>query len=165
MFSLYQVAFAPAWKPYRIGVLFTDKNGDFGTISVTKRSCAAPIPINGESDIGEVSILYQIPFRVGIRHTGFVQILIQNSRLHLDFSTKNMSLSNSWSTETLKKRRKKAFSMTCRRDWIRFDKHEKKFHLWSTCCSFQKKEDFYHFFKTLPLFSSIFHVWKIAGQI
>ena len=44
MFSLYQVAFAPAPKPYRIGLLFTGKNGDFGAISVTRRSRA------GESD-------------------------------------------------------------------------------------------------------------------
>ena len=33
MFSLYLVAFAPAPKPYRIGLLFTHKNGDFGAIS------------------------------------------------------------------------------------------------------------------------------------
>ena len=133
---------------------------DFSNEAKLRR--AASILINGESDIGEVSILYQIPFRVGIRHTGFVQILIQNSRLHPDVFAKNMSLSNRWSTENLKKRRKKAFSMTCRRDWIRFDKHEK---LVKDMLYLSKKEDFYHFFKTFPLFSSIFHVWKIAGQI
>ena len=33
----------PAQKPYRIAILFTRKNGDFGAISVTERSCAAPI--------------------------------------------------------------------------------------------------------------------------
>ena len=41
-FILYQTAFAPARKPYRIELLFTDKNGDFGAISVTEQSCAAP---------------------------------------------------------------------------------------------------------------------------
>ena len=33
----------PARKPYRIGLLFTHKNGDFGTISVLERSPAWPI--------------------------------------------------------------------------------------------------------------------------
>ena len=43
MFTLYRIAFAPARKPYRIRLLFTHENGDFGAISVTERSCAAPI--------------------------------------------------------------------------------------------------------------------------
>ena len=30
-------------KPYRIGLLFTHKNSDWGAISVTERSCATPI--------------------------------------------------------------------------------------------------------------------------
>ena len=30
MFALYQIAFAPIRKPYRIGLLFTHENGDFG---------------------------------------------------------------------------------------------------------------------------------------
>ena len=37
------VAFASARNPYLIGLLFTHKNGDFGAISVTERSCAALI--------------------------------------------------------------------------------------------------------------------------
>ena len=37
------MAFAPAQKPYRIGLLFTHMNGDFGAISATAGSCAAPI--------------------------------------------------------------------------------------------------------------------------
>ena len=41
----YQIAFAPAQKPYRIGFLFTYtctfcKNSDFGAISVMEQSCA-----------------------------------------------------------------------------------------------------------------------------
>ena len=32
-----------AMKSYRIGLLFTLKNGDFSAISGTKRSCAPPI--------------------------------------------------------------------------------------------------------------------------
>ena len=43
MFTLYPIAFASALKPYRIGLLFTHKNSDFGCISVTERSCAALI--------------------------------------------------------------------------------------------------------------------------
>ena len=43
MFALHRIALAPARKPLRIGFLFTHKNGDFGAISVTERSCHAPI--------------------------------------------------------------------------------------------------------------------------
>ena len=43
MLTLCRVAFAPARKLYRIVLLFTRKNGDFGAISVTERSCAASI--------------------------------------------------------------------------------------------------------------------------
>ena len=53
MFTLYQVAFALAknW-PYRIGLMFTHKNGDFGAISVAGRSYEAPIS-KVESDISD----------------------------------------------------------------------------------------------------------------
>ena len=37
------IAYAPGRKPYRIGLLFTHKNRDFGEISVSERICAAPI--------------------------------------------------------------------------------------------------------------------------
>ena len=40
--ELVRIVLAPARKPYRIGLLFTHRNGDFSAISVTKRSCAAP---------------------------------------------------------------------------------------------------------------------------
>ena len=43
MFILYQVALAPGRKPHLVGLLFTHGKGDFGAISVTKRSCASPI--------------------------------------------------------------------------------------------------------------------------
>ena len=42
MFTLVQIAFAPTRKLYRTGPRFTHKSGDFGAISVTERSCAAP---------------------------------------------------------------------------------------------------------------------------
>ena len=43
-FTSYRIAFAPARKPYRIGLLYTRNNyDDFGAKSVTKRTCAAPI--------------------------------------------------------------------------------------------------------------------------
>ena len=35
---LNRIAFAPARKPYRIGLLFTQMNGDFSAVSVTARS-------------------------------------------------------------------------------------------------------------------------------
>ena len=43
LFTRYRIAFAHARKSYRIGLLFTHKNRDFGAISVTERSYAAPI--------------------------------------------------------------------------------------------------------------------------
>ena len=36
-------SFSAGTKPYRIWLLFTHKNGDFGAISVTDGSCATPI--------------------------------------------------------------------------------------------------------------------------
>ena len=58
MFTLYRVAFALAknW-PYRIGLVFTHKNGDFGAISVARRSYEAPIS-KVESDISDRSSYY-----------------------------------------------------------------------------------------------------------
>ena len=41
LFTLY--SFCTAKKSYRIGILLTHKNGCGGAISVTGRSCAAPI--------------------------------------------------------------------------------------------------------------------------
>ena len=49
---LTMLTFAPRRKSYRIGPLFTHNNGDFGAISVTERSCAAPI-FKVESHISE----------------------------------------------------------------------------------------------------------------
>ena len=43
MFALYRIVFALTRK----GFLFTHKNGDFGAISVTEQSCAAPISGGG----------------------------------------------------------------------------------------------------------------------
>ena len=43
MFTLYRIAFAPARKPYQILLLFTQKNGDLGVVSVMERSCSGPI--------------------------------------------------------------------------------------------------------------------------
>ena len=37
LITLYRIAFAPALKPYRMGLLFTRKKGDFGAIFETKR--------------------------------------------------------------------------------------------------------------------------------
>ena len=36
MISLSRIAFTPARKPYQIGLRLTDKNGDFGAISVQR---------------------------------------------------------------------------------------------------------------------------------
>ena len=42
LFTIYQTSFAPARKPYRIGLMFTHKNSDFSAIFVRERSCTAP---------------------------------------------------------------------------------------------------------------------------
>ena len=42
-FILVQTAFAPARKSYQIGLLTTQKNDDFGAISVTEQSFGAPL--------------------------------------------------------------------------------------------------------------------------
>ena len=44
MLTLYRGAFTQSRKSYRIGFLFIQKNGCGGAVSVTERSCAAPIP-------------------------------------------------------------------------------------------------------------------------
>ena len=41
--ELVRIVLAPVRKPYRIRLLFTHRNRDFRAISVTERSCAAPI--------------------------------------------------------------------------------------------------------------------------
>ena len=56
MLTLYRMAFAPARKPYGIELLFTHNNGDLGEISLTVRSCAAPIK-------------WRVTYRIGV-HTG-----------------------------------------------------------------------------------------------
>ena len=43
IFTIFRKAFAPPWKPYRIGLLFTYKNCVLGAVSVTAQSCAATI--------------------------------------------------------------------------------------------------------------------------
>ena len=62
----------------------------------------------------------------------------------------------------IKKCTNKAFSMMCRRDWIRFDQHKKKFHFWSTCCTFKKTLDFLPFFQD---FTSIFQTFSRSGKL
>ena len=58
MFTLYHIAFAPARKPYQIGLLFTQKNGDLGVVSVMERSCSRPI----------VERKWRVTYRIGV-HT------------------------------------------------------------------------------------------------
>ena len=50
LYSLCRVAFTTARKPYRIWLQFTNKDTDFGAISLTERSCAAPIS-KGDVDL------------------------------------------------------------------------------------------------------------------
>ena len=41
--SQNRIDYMPERKPHRIGLLLSLEGGDFGAISVTERSCAAPI--------------------------------------------------------------------------------------------------------------------------
>ena len=45
MFTLYRIGFTPARVPYRIGLLFTHKDSDFGAISVTEQTAPRRSPI------------------------------------------------------------------------------------------------------------------------
>ena len=54
MFTPYGIAFAQARKPYRLGLLFTNRNSDFGAIFVTERSCAAVISqVESDNDMSD----------------------------------------------------------------------------------------------------------------
>ena len=55
MFTLYRIAFASPRKQYLIGLMFTNKNGCGGAISVTERSYAAPI-FKVESHISRIGV-------------------------------------------------------------------------------------------------------------
>ena len=57
MFTINRKALALARNPYpyRIGILFTHRNDDFGAISATERSCAAP----------RRSLEWRVTYRIG----------------------------------------------------------------------------------------------------
>ena len=57
VFILYRIASARARKPYRIGLGFIHKNGDFRAICITERSCAVPIS-KVESHISDRCLYY-----------------------------------------------------------------------------------------------------------
>ena len=59
IFAQYQIAFMSPQKSYWIGILFTNKNSCGGAISVTEKSCAAPIS-HVENHIRQVFILSTI---------------------------------------------------------------------------------------------------------
>lgn len=59
IFTQYQIAFMSPQKSYWIGILFTNKNSCGGAISVTEKSCAAPIS-QVENHIRQVFILSTI---------------------------------------------------------------------------------------------------------
>ena len=69
LFTPYWIRFAPERKPYRIRLLYTRNNhDDFGAISVTKRTRAAPRrSLSGESHIGEEFTPFGTAFRVSVR--------------------------------------------------------------------------------------------------
>ena len=56
MFTLYRIALLR--HENHMGLVFTHKNGDFGAISVTERSCAAP----------HRSLKWSVTYRIGV-HT------------------------------------------------------------------------------------------------
>ena len=64
LFTLYRIAFAPALKLYRIGLLFTRKNGDFGAIFETERI------FNVESHISD---------RCSHQYTGYLSVSVRKA--------------------------------------------------------------------------------------
>ena len=90
---LFRIAFAPAWQPYRIGYLFTHKNGDFGAISVAERSCAAPSPCRSR----RWSVTYQIG---SLSHFGVVGTGTQMCPSPSPSNVELRVLHVFWSTET-----------------------------------------------------------------
>ena len=54
MFTLYRIAFAPARKPYRIRLLFTHENGDFGANFCNGANLRRADLDSGASHIGKV---------------------------------------------------------------------------------------------------------------
>ena len=45
VFTINLIAFAPAQNPYRIGLLFTHKNGDFGVICMCNQMVTSEIRV------------------------------------------------------------------------------------------------------------------------
>ena len=69
LFTRNRIPFAPARKPKPIRLLFTHRNGDFGVITVTERSCAALISRIGASHIGQVLCHTLVQFeKLGIQN-------------------------------------------------------------------------------------------------
>ena len=60
VFTLYRIAFAPARKPYRIGLLFTHKNDNDNDNAAMLRRAFPKV----KSHIGQVFTLYRIAFCV-----------------------------------------------------------------------------------------------------
>ena len=95
--------------------------------------------------------------------SGFLDRLFPDVFHKKQFLFQDSKLSNRWSTEsqTFKKNTGTKVFPWCTADiqarLIKIWPTQKKFHLLCTCCSFQKKlKTFYHFFKTLFLFSRPF---------
>ena len=97
--------------------------------------------------------------------TGFIQIFDPKfktfSRRIPKLLFPDSRLSNRWSIETLKKKTKKKNAGTKLFPWwqVTFNKiwpTQKKFHLFSACCSLKKIWTFIYVFKTSPLFSRLF---------
>ena len=59
-----EVAFAPARQLYRIGLLFTHKNGDFGANSVTERLAGLENGASHTSEQGSKLRLIRSPMRL-----------------------------------------------------------------------------------------------------
>ena len=53
--TLYRTEFAPAQKPYRTGLLFAHKNGDFGAVSVTSEA------------VSRRSLKWKVTYRISFR--------------------------------------------------------------------------------------------------
>ena len=70
IFTLSRIAFAPARKPYQIGLRFKHKNGDFNAISAKGRGYAVPISkVEGHISFSTIGVHTAVPTTVQPRFT------------------------------------------------------------------------------------------------
>ena len=81
LFTLYRIAFAPALKPYRIGLLFTRNKGDIGAMFATERSNAPIFKV--ETHMSDRCSHYTVHLFVSVRKAIWYRVNIAKTRENL----------------------------------------------------------------------------------